>query len=124
MLGYCEEHGYYRGKSCPVCNKEGKFIMNDYETKKLSSILVGILRHFPKQFNVELDKHGWGDMEEIAQLIIYCAYFCFNSEVRDMWMNKLTFKLKYKANSSKTSKIRFTKRTHKFGVFFNFVAVT
>ncbi|MCD6171866.1 MAG: RNA 2'-phosphotransferase [Thermoplasmata archaeon] len=69
MLGYCEEHGYYRGKSCPVCNKEGKFIMNDYETKKLSSILVGILRHFPKQFNVELDKHGWGDMEEIAKAI-------------------------------------------------------
>ncbi len=69
MLGYCEEHGYYRGKSCPVCNKEGKFIMNDYETKKLSSILVGILRHFPQQFNIELDRHGWGDIEEIAKAI-------------------------------------------------------
>jgi len=69
MLGYCEEHGYYRGKKCPVCNKEGKFIMNDYEVRKLSSIMIGILRHFPQQFGVQLDRHGWGDIEEIAKAI-------------------------------------------------------
>ncbi|MCD6474444.1 MAG: RNA 2'-phosphotransferase [Thermoplasmata archaeon] len=69
MLGYCEEHGYYRGKVCPRCNKEGKFIMNDFEVKKLSSVMIGILRHFPEQFGIELDKHGWGDIEEIAKAI-------------------------------------------------------
>ncbi|KAA0009107.1 MAG: RNA 2'-phosphotransferase [Thermoplasmata archaeon] len=69
MLGYCEEHGYYRGKVCPRCNKEGKFIMNDFEVRKLSSIMIGILRHFPQQFGVSLDKHGWGDVEEIAKAI-------------------------------------------------------
>ncbi len=69
MLGYCEEHGYYRGKVCPRCNKEGKFIMNDFEVKKLSSVMIGILRHFPEQFGVKLDKHGWGDIEEIAKAI-------------------------------------------------------
>ena len=69
MLGYCEEHGYYRGKVCPRCNKEGKFIMNDFEVRKLSSVMIGILRHFPEQFGVKLDKHGWGDIEEIAKAI-------------------------------------------------------
>jgi len=69
MLGYCEEHGYYRGKVCPRCNKEGKFIMNDFEVRKLSSIMIGILRHFPQQFGVSLDKHGWADVEEIAKAI-------------------------------------------------------
>ena len=69
MLGYCEEHGYYRGKVCPRCNKEGKFIMNDFEVRKLSSVMIGILRHFPEQFGIKLDKHGWGDIEEIAKAI-------------------------------------------------------
>lgn len=69
MLAKCEEHGYYRGKYCPVCRKEGKFLMSDKEVKKLSSILIGILRHFPEQFGVELDSHGWGDMEKIAEAI-------------------------------------------------------
>ena len=69
MLGYCEDHGYYRGKTCPLCNEKGKFVMNDYEVKKLSSIMIGILRHFPQQFGVELDRHGWGDIDKIASAI-------------------------------------------------------
>ncbi|MCD6512490.1 MAG: RNA 2'-phosphotransferase [Thermoplasmata archaeon] len=69
MLGYCEDHGYYRGKVCPLCNEKGKFIMNDYEVRKLSSIMIGILRHFPQQFGVELDRHGWGEIDKIASAI-------------------------------------------------------
>jgi len=69
MLAKCEEHGYYRGKYCPVCKKEGKFLMSDKEVKKLSGILIGILRHFPEQFGIKLDSHGWGDMEKIAEAI-------------------------------------------------------
>lgn len=69
MLAICEEHGYYRGKNCPVCEKEGKFLMSDREVKKLSSIVIGILRHFPQQFEIELDKYGWASIEEIADAI-------------------------------------------------------
>ncbi|RLF50346.1 MAG: RNA 2'-phosphotransferase [Thermoplasmata archaeon] len=69
MLAECKEHGYYRGKACPICNKEGKFLMSDKELKKLSSVLIGILRHFPQQFGVRLDEHGWGDIEEICRAI-------------------------------------------------------
>jgi len=43
--------------------------MSDREVKKLSSIVIGILRHFPQQFEIKLDKHGWGDIEAIADAI-------------------------------------------------------
>ena len=69
MLAECQEHGYYRGKLCPICKKEGKFLMDDREIKKLSSILIGILRHFPQQFNVKLDARGWADIEEVCNAI-------------------------------------------------------
>jgi len=69
MLAECPEHGYYRGKTCPECKKEGKFLMDDREVRKLSSILIGILRHFPQQFNVKLDSHGWADIDEVVNAI-------------------------------------------------------
>ncbi len=69
MLAECPEHGYYRGKTCPECKKEGKFLMDDREVRKLSSVLIGILRHFPQQFNVKLDTHGWADIDEVCNAI-------------------------------------------------------
>ncbi|HDN96271.1 MAG: RNA 2'-phosphotransferase [Thermoplasmata archaeon] len=69
MLAECNEHGYYRGRVCPVCKKEGKFLMDDREIKKLSSILIGILRHFPQQFNIKLDPHGWANIDEVCEAI-------------------------------------------------------
>ncbi len=69
MLAECKEHGYYRGRYCPICRREGKFLMSDKELKKLSSVVIGILRHFPQQFGIKLDKHGWGDIEEISNAI-------------------------------------------------------
>lgn len=69
MLAECPEHGYYRGKTCPECKKDGKFLMDDREVRKLSSILIGILRHFPQQFNVKLDSHGWADIDEVVNAI-------------------------------------------------------
>jgi len=69
MLAECPEHGYYRGKTCPECKKEGKFLMDDREVRKLSSILIGILRHFPQQIDVKLDSHGWADIDEVVNAI-------------------------------------------------------
>ena len=69
MLGECSEHGYYRGEKCPVCGEEGKFVMNDREIRKLSGTMIGILRHFPEQFEVEIDQNGWADMREMADAI-------------------------------------------------------
>jgi len=69
MLGECSEHGYYRGEKCPICGEEGKFVMNDWEIRKLSGTMIGILRHFPEQFEVEMDEKGWVDMGEMADAI-------------------------------------------------------
>ena len=69
MIGICEEHGYYKGEECPFCKKKGKFLMNDREIKKLGSLMAGILRHFPQQFELEIDKNGWIDIEKMADAI-------------------------------------------------------
>jgi len=69
MLAECAEHGYYRGDKCPVCGEKGKFLMNDWEVKKLSGTMAGILRHFPEQFDVEMDDHGWVEIDALVDAI-------------------------------------------------------
>ncbi|MDH7518123.1 MAG: RNA 2'-phosphotransferase [Candidatus Thermoplasmatota archaeon] len=62
MLGKCDEHGYYRGEACPVCNKKGKFLMDDRELNALSRIIAGALRHFPDKLGLMMDGRGWVDI--------------------------------------------------------------
>jgi len=69
MLGECEEHGYYRGESCPVCGEKGKFLMNDGELNSLGRIIAGVLRHFPEKLGVMIDGHGWVDISEFVEAI-------------------------------------------------------
>lgn len=69
MLGECEEHGYYRGESCPVCGKKGKFLMNDRELNSLGRIIAGVLRHFPEKLGLMIDGHGWVDISEFVEAI-------------------------------------------------------
>ncbi len=65
-LKLCDVHGPFRGENCPLCGKEGKLILNDWEYEALSKIITGILRHFPEKFNVKLDEHGWASIPEIT----------------------------------------------------------
>jgi len=69
MLSECEEHGYYRGEACPVCNKKGKFLMNEKELNSLSRILAGALRHFPEKFGLMMDGKGWVDISSLIDAI-------------------------------------------------------
>ncbi|UCH71774.1 MAG: RNA 2'-phosphotransferase [Thermoplasmatales archaeon] len=69
MLSECEEHGYYRDDSCPVCNKKGNFLMNDRELNALSRIIAGALRHFPEKFGLMIDGHGWIDISQLIDAI-------------------------------------------------------
>ncbi len=69
MLSECEEHGYYRGKSCPKCNKEGKFLMSENELNSLSRIIAGTLRHFPEKLGVMMDGKGWVDISDLINAI-------------------------------------------------------
>jgi putative RNA 2'-phosphotransferase len=69
MLSECEEHGYYRGESCPVCDKEGKFLMNEKEMNALSRIIAGALRHFPEKLGLMMDGKGWVDISDLIEAI-------------------------------------------------------
>lgn len=69
MLSECEEHGCYRGKSCPKCNKEGKFLMSENELNSLSRIIAGTLRHFPEKLGVMMDGKGWVDITDLIDAI-------------------------------------------------------
>ena len=69
MLSECEEHGYYRGETCPTCNKKGKFLMNEKELNSLSRILAGALRHFPEKFGLMMDGRGWVDISSLIDAI-------------------------------------------------------
>jgi len=69
MLSECEEHGCYRGEVCPVCNKKGKFLMNENELNSLSRILAGALRHFPDKLGLMMDGRGWVDISSLIEAI-------------------------------------------------------
>ena len=69
MLSECEEHGYYRGEACPVCNKKGKFLMNENELNALSRIIAGALRHFPEKLGLMMDGKGWVDISSLIDAI-------------------------------------------------------
>ena len=69
MLSKCEEHGYYRGETCPVCEKKGKFLMNEQELSSLSRIMAGALRHFPDKLGLMMDGRGWVDINSLIEAI-------------------------------------------------------
>ncbi len=69
MLGKCDEHGYYRGEVCPVCNTKGKFLMSDRELDSLGRIMAGALRHFPDKIGIMVDGHGWVDIAEFVESV-------------------------------------------------------
>ena len=69
MLSECEEHGFYRGKACPKCNNEGKFLMSENEMNSLSRIIAGTLRHFPEKLGVMMDGKGWVDISDLIDAI-------------------------------------------------------
>lgn len=69
MLAKCSEHGYFRGELCPICNREGKFIMNTNEMNSLSRIMAGALRHFPEKMGIMMDGHGWVEISDLIDAI-------------------------------------------------------
>ena len=69
MLAECSKHGYYRGEVCPVCDKKGKFFMNDNELGSLRRIMAGVLRHFPDKIGLMMDGKGWVDVSALVDAL-------------------------------------------------------
>ncbi len=67
MLRECRVHGYFRGTECPVCGESGRFLMNDRELNRVGRTLAGTLRHFPDKFALNMDEHGWVDLERFVR---------------------------------------------------------
>jgi putative RNA 2'-phosphotransferase len=69
MLSECEEHGYYRGEACPICENKGKFLMSENELNSLSRIIAGALRHFPEKLGLMMDGKGWVEISSLIEAI-------------------------------------------------------
>lgn len=69
MLKECQQHGYFRGETCPVCEQPGRFLMNDRELDHLGRVMTGILRHFPEKYGLAVDEHAWISLPQLVQAI-------------------------------------------------------
>jgi len=68
-IHWCNNDGYYRGRNCPICNAKGGFVLGGEKTYKLGKIVSGALRHFPKEFNIDVDDHGWTDINDLFKVL-------------------------------------------------------
>ncbi|EJN57981.1 RNA 2'-phosphotransferase [Halogranum rubrum] len=59
MIRLCGDHGYVDGESCPVCENEGRHVLDDDRRTRLSTFVSGALRHFPDDVGLSLDANGW-----------------------------------------------------------------
>jgi putative RNA 2'-phosphotransferase len=64
MINECEEHGYFRRDKCPVCGRNGKFVMSDFEVEKLGRMMAAILRH--GKFSLEMTPQGFVKIQDIV----------------------------------------------------------
>ncbi len=69
MLRECEDHGYFRDETCPVCEEEGKFLMSAEEMDKVGRTMAGVLRPFPERFELEMDEQGYVDLRDLVSAL-------------------------------------------------------
>lgn len=68
-LRTCQRDGPFRGSQCPACGSRGKLLMHENEVEGVGRILAGMLRHFPENYGVKLDDHGWVKIYTIIPVI-------------------------------------------------------
>ena len=68
-LKNCMSHGAFRGPECPACGNQGKLLMRESEIEGVGRIIAGMLRHFPENYGVKLDDHGWVRIYNIVPVI-------------------------------------------------------
>lgn len=68
-LRNCMSHGPFRGPECPECGNYGKLLMRESEIEGVGRIIAGMLRHFPENYGVKLDEHGWVMIYNIVPVI-------------------------------------------------------
>ncbi len=69
MLRECQDHGYFRGETCPICGEPGRFLMNDQELEQIGRTMAGALRHFPERFDLKMDEQGFVSMRDFIDAL-------------------------------------------------------
>lgn len=70
MIRVCAEHGYFRGKACPVCDTAGQHVLDPARATSLSKFASGALRHFPTDVGLSLDDRGWVEYEALVGSVL------------------------------------------------------
>ncbi len=65
-LGICKNCGYFEGRC--RCGK-GRILLKSEDRVKISKFMSGLLRHFGREFGIEIDEEGWADLDEVAKII-------------------------------------------------------
>ncbi|MCL4341396.1 MAG: RNA 2'-phosphotransferase [Candidatus Thermoplasmatota archaeon] len=73
----CQKDGPFRGEECPKCCSRGRLLMKGGEIESAGRILAGMLRHFPENYGVHLNDHGW--------LKIYTIVPVIRAQKKSMW---------------------------------------
>ncbi len=68
-LRICESHGPFRGEGCPECHEKGKGLLFSDEIEAIGRILAGMLRHFPENYGVRLNSHGFARIYSVVPAI-------------------------------------------------------
>ncbi|MBN2110323.1 MAG: RNA 2'-phosphotransferase [Methanosarcinaceae archaeon] len=69
MIRKCKQHGYFRGELCPECGDEGRYVLDDEREERLGRFVSGALRHFPEDVGLEMDPHGWVDLDVLCEIM-------------------------------------------------------
>ncbi|WP_415378828.1 RNA 2'-phosphotransferase [Halosimplex sp. TS25] len=62
----CDDHGFFEGEACPVCEREGRAVLGAERRRRLSKFLSGALRHFPDDAGLALDDAGWTPFDDLV----------------------------------------------------------
>jgi putative RNA 2'-phosphotransferase len=68
-LRNCQKDGPFRSEECPVCGSRGRLLMKGGEIEGAGRILAGMLRHFPENYGVRMDDHGWVKIYSVVTVI-------------------------------------------------------
>jgi len=65
-LGVCKNCGEFEDRC--ACGK-GKVLLSSEDRIKISKFLSGILRHFGKDFGIDIDGDGWARVEDVLRVL-------------------------------------------------------
>lgn len=66
---YCPIHRFSENSTCSECGEDIDKIMSHSNRKSVSKFMSGVLRHFPDDFDIDIDDNGWVDLDELYSVL-------------------------------------------------------